>query len=150
MKRIVYISFVVLVIAILIVLYHKYTTIKFNGIILSTRSLVTKVASKNGLSVTKIPPDGTLLTLLATNNISYDQFMNGVITNQKNETPIEKKIVSLKDGTKVYLKLVKTIDIGNMYKLYGHFEAKSISFILVGDGNSFKEFYECIKGTRFN
>lgn len=150
MKRVVYILLTVLVIITLSVLYHKFTTVKFNGMILSTPSFVTKVSSVTSLTVTKIPPDGTLLTLLVTNNISYDEFINGIITNQKNERPIEKKIINLKDGTKVYLKLVKTIDFGNMHKLYGHFEAKSISFILVGEGDSFKEFYEGIKGARFN
>lgn len=150
MKKRVYILLAVLVIMASTVLYLKYTTIEFNGVTLSVSPFVTKVTSLNSLTITKIPPDGTLLTLLATKNISYDEFIAGIITTQKNEVPIEKKIITLKDGTKVYLKLVKAIDIGNMYKLYGHFEAKSISFILVGDGNSFKELYEGIKGATFN
>lgn len=131
------------------VFYKNATTINFNGITLSTSQIVIKRGNEKSMSVLPVLPDGTMLILIATGNYSHDEFINSMATSRKGEILQEIKTIKLKSGEAVYLKLVRAPDIGNMFKLYGHIEGKTLSFTLSGDGGSFLSFYESIKRASF-
>jgi hypothetical protein len=129
--------------------YKKLTTVKYEGIKLHTSFLCLKQIEGNNISISKIPPDGTTIILSKAKKESSSSYFASLDRKIETEIPIDTKIVTLKDGSHIFIKVLKLRDLPQIAKLYGYIEKKSISFSFVGSIDSCNDFYGSLINIEF-
>ena len=133
------------IICIAITFNYNLHTIKFNGIKLKLPFIVNKSSSNNSLTVTKIPPDGTLLIITGSKGLNFNEYYDNILSKVKSETVIENKILRLKDGERIPIVISRLTNSPQATVVHGYIEKKRLVFTLYGTSESIKPFYLAFK-----
>ena len=139
------IALVVIVVLVAVIFYIKATTVKYEGINLDLQFMVTKHIEGNNISLTKIPPDGTIIIISKSKKESSDVFFKSLDLKVESEIPVGTKILTANDGSQIYLKISKLREMPQIVKLYGYIERKSLSFSFYGNTNDYFKFIESLR-----
>lgn len=144
-KKIIFIlTFVVILMVITMVVNRNLHVIKYCGVILKMPFPVSKKIYKNSIYISRIPPDGTLLTI-NNKNIDFNEYKSIVVEKSKISKLIEKKNIDLKDNGQIILLVSKLNDSSQLLVIDGYIEKKKLLFTFSGNSDSANKFYSSLK-----
>lgn len=146
-KLIVFIvTFVIIVLAFIV--NNNLHTIKYNGIKIKMPYIVNVKTNENSITVTRIPSDGTLLTI-SNKNIDFNEYKTKILDKSTSSKIVENRTIDLKDRGKIQLVVSSLINSQQITIIDGYIEKKRSLFTFSGNAESIKMFCSALESIAY-
>ena len=129
-------------------LYRDLHIVKFNGIKLKMSYTVDKSFDDNRVTITRLPPDGSLL-ILSGKKVDFGDYERKVLRGLKTEKIFDKRTIDLKRDGKIQVIMSRLSDSPQSIVIHGYINRKEVGFTFYGDNSSSEEFISILEKIEF-
>ena len=118
-----------------VVFYRNMHVVTFDGIRLELPYIVDKTSGPHDVTVTKIPPDNTLL-IISKKDVNFDKYKSNVLRKSQSEIIFEEKILTESKVGPIELVMSRLTLSPQSIVVHGFIVNKGLNFTFYGDKTS--------------